>query len=238
MPLAPNLTFAIPPALPSGVYIAKLDASDGAQADCIFVVHAAHTAPLLVEIPTATWEAYNEWGGDSLYPGGTAVKATRSTQGVEVSYDRPYASQTGAGQFFIREVTIVRFLERHGYPASYTTIESLDEHPAQVARTRALLDAGHSEYWSVRAAAALARARDRGTSLIFISSDTMAWRVRFARAGRASSQAGERDHRIMAYKQYAARDPDHGQPSGLFGLGGADLVGSAYDGCITAREPR
>src|SRR5208337_3359172 len=134
--------------------------------------------------------AYNAWGGDSLYPGGTKpVAVTGTSQGVEVSYDRPYESQTGAGQFFIREVAMVRFLERFGYPVSYTTIESIDGDPAQVQRAGALIDIGHSVYWSAGDARAFARARDEGRSLIFISSDTSAWRVRFARATSASSQA-------------------------------------------------
>ncbi len=84
---------------------------------------------------------------------------------MEVSYDRPYESQTGAGQFFIREVAMVRFLERYGYPVGYTTIESIDRDPAQVTRhPRALIDVGHSEYWSAgdeRAFAARARPRAR-----------------------------------------------------------------------------
>jgi hypothetical protein len=63
----------------------------------------------------------------------------------------------------------------------------------------------------------------------------MAWRVRFAPATAASSEAGQRDHRIISYKEFAARDPDRARPSGLFPLGGAQLVGSAYDGCITPR---
>jgi N,N-dimethylformamidase beta subunit-like protein len=237
-----TLSFPIPQALTSGVYIVKLHASDGAESDCLFVLRARHAAPLLVEIPTASYEAYNRWGGDSLYPGGSErVGVTGTNEGVEVSYDRPYDSQTGAGQFFIREVAIVRFLERYGYPVSYTTIDSIDRDPGQVDgprkvdRPRALIDVGHSEYWSERSAKAFLGARERGTSLIFISSDTMAWRVRFAPASGASSQAGEPDHTIVSYKEYVARDPHRAQPSGLFPLGGANLVGSAYDGCITQR---
>ena len=40
---------------------------------------------------------------------------------------------------------------------------------------------------------------------------------------------------IVAYKEAAGRDPDRAEPSGLFPLGGANLVGSAYNGCITPR---
>ena len=232
------LSFALPPALSSGVYIVKLRASTGAESDCLFVLRAARAAPLLVEIPTASYEAYNAWGGDSLYPGGSRlVTRTGTTQGVEVSYDRPYESQTGAGQFFVRDVAMVRFLERYGYPVSYTTIESIDADPAQVSGPRALIDVGHSEYWSEGDEHAFTQARERGTSLIFISSDTMAWRVRFAPATAASSQAGERDHRIVAYKEYADLDPDRAEETGLFPLGGAQLAGSAYNGCITPRLP-
>jgi hypothetical protein len=244
-----TLSFPIPSALASGVYIVKLRASTGAESDCMFVLRSRRPPRLLVEIPTATYEAYNAWGGDSLYPGGSErVGLTGTTQGVEVSYDRPYDSQTGAGQFFVRDVAMVRFLERYGYPVGYTTIESIDADPAQVlgpthpgpthpgpTHPLALIDVGHSEYWSQGHERAFERARDGGTSLLFISSDTMAWRVRFARATAASSQAGERDHRMVAYKELAARDPDRADPTGLFPLGGAQLVGSAYDGCITPR---
>ena len=89
---------------------------------------------------------------------------TGTTQGVEVSYDRPYESQTGAGQFFIREVAMVRFLERYGYPVGYTTIESIDARTRARLRepARALIDVGHSEYWSrARRAGLRAGARDR-----------------------------------------------------------------------------
>src|SRR5208283_881501 len=128
-----TLDFALPRALASGVYIVKLHASTGAQSDCMFVLRPSRQPRLLVEIPTASYEAYNAWGGDSLYPGGSdAVAATGSEQGVEVSYDRPYATQTGAGEFFIREVAAVRFLERYGYPLGYTTIDSLEREPGQL----------------------------------------------------------------------------------------------------------
>jgi hypothetical protein len=238
-----TLSFPIPSGLASGVYIVKLHASTGAESDCLFVLRPAQPPRLLVEIPTASYEAYNAWGGDSLYPGGRdLVGVTGTDQGVEVSYDRPYESQTGAGQFFIRDVAMVRFLERYGYPVGYTTIESIDRDPAQVwdpahpsTHPRALMDVGHSEYWSQGDEQAFAGARERGTSLIFVSSDTMAWRVRFAPASAASSQAGEPDHRIVAYKEFADRDPDRADPTGLFPLGGAELAGSAYDGCITPR---
>ncbi len=115
---------------------------------------------------------------------------------------RPYDSVTGAGQFFARDVAMIRFLERYGYPVAYTTSEGLDGDPAQARRRRVLLDFGHSEYWSARELAAFARARNRGTDLLFLSSDTAAWRIRFRHAT------------ITAYKEHARIDPAPGWSAG------------------------
>ncbi len=231
----PTLTFVVPQALPSGVYIVRLSAPSG-QADSLFVVRSSTPQALMAQLPTSTYEAYNAWGGDSLYPGGSRTTAvTGTTQGVEVSYDRPYDSVTGAGQFFARDVAMVRFLERYGYPVSYTTSESVDTDPGQLDGHRALLDFGHSEYWSQRQADAFSRARDAGTNLLFISSDTLAWRVRYGPATAAASEPGAPGHVIVAYKEHAALDPDRSTPTGEFPDRGAPLTGSAYLGCITPR---
>src|SRR5207244_216152 len=90
----PTLAFKVPAALPTGVYIAHIS-TPRSWSDCLFVVLALHPQPLLAQLPTATYEAYNAWGGDSLYPGGAdRVGVTGTTQGVAVSYDRPYDSIT------------------------------------------------------------------------------------------------------------------------------------------------
>src|SRR3954454_17472332 len=72
----PDLSFAIPPGLPSGVYVVKVRSSGVAATYAMFVVESAEPRPLLVQLPTATYQAYNDWGGDSLYPGGSLVGVT------------------------------------------------------------------------------------------------------------------------------------------------------------------
>jgi hypothetical protein len=234
----PTLSFVIPPALPTGVYVAKLTTAHGAR-DCLFVVQATHPQPLLAQLPTATYEAYNGWGGDSLYPGGERVGVTGTSQGVAVSYDRPYDSNTGAGEFFDRDVAMVRFLERYGYPVSYTASESVDSDPSQLTGHRALIDFGHSEYWSQRQEDAFAHARDAGSSLLFFGSDTLGWRVRYAAASAASSQSGQPDHVILGYKEHASLDPNRSDATGPFPGRGAQLADSAYLGCTApvVRQP-
>jgi len=220
-----TLSFRVPAGLPSGVYVAKLTSSTGAQRDSMFVVESRRPRPLLAQLATATYQAYNAWGGDSLYPGGRPVGVTGTTQGVMVSYDRPYQTVTGAGRLFAGDVGMVRFVEREGYDGSYTTDSSVDTRPAQVEGHRMLLDIGHSEYWSGRAADAWRRARDGGTNLAFLASNTMAWRVRYAGVG----------HRIVAYKEHVAGDPDQRLPTGLFPLGGAPITGTSWQRCVTPK---
>jgi hypothetical protein len=224
----PSLSFKMPTGLTSGVYVAKLMSNTGAASDSMFVLEAAPEADpsrLLVQISTATYQAYNSWGGNSLYPGGQLVGATGTGQGVEVSFDRPYKTRTGAGQLFSRDIAAIQFIEREGYDASYTTGPSIDSDPQQAMGHKVLLDVGHSEYWSQRNADAFVRARDAGTNLAFLSSNTMAWRVRYA----------ERGHRIVAYKEHAASDPDRTEPTGLFPLGGAPIAGTAWQQCVNPR---
>jgi hypothetical protein len=133
---------------------------------------------------------------------------------------------------------MVRFLERYGFPVSYTTSASVDEDPGQLAGHKALIDFGHSEYWSERQANGFAHARDAGTSLLFFGSDTMAWRVRYAAASRAASESGSPGHSLVAYKEHAALDRNRANPTGAFADRGASLTGSAYLGCITPRVHR
>jgi hypothetical protein len=222
----PTISFDVPFGLTSGVYVVKLLSDTGAASDCLFVLEAAAEAepsPLLVQLSTATYEAYNGWGGNSLYPGGDPVAVTGTTQGVEVSFDRPYKTRTGAGQLFSRDFSAVQFVEREGYRATYTTGPSIDANPAQALGHKMLLDVGHSEYWSQRTADAFRHARDSGTNLAFLSSNTMVWRVRYE------------GHRMVGYKEHATLDPNKTEPTGLMPLGGAPVTGTAWQECVTPR---
>jgi hypothetical protein len=182
----------------SGVYFAKVTATTSRKgAQIIFVVRALpERVPQFIAVTGVTkYEAYNAWGGKSLY----GFNSSNGQPAVKVSFDRPYAIGSGADEFLYRtEYAMVRFLEHEGYDVAYITDIDLHEHGEQLLRAKAFLDIGHDEYWSLQMRDAVEHARDAGVNLAFFSANDCYWQIRFE----------DDDRTIVAYKEVAAsRDP-------------------------------
>ena len=173
----------IPPDAVSGYYEAKLEIVGGAYAGAVgsvpLIVRQSPAAPasaVLVQVPVNTWEAYNPWGGKSLYQFGTSRHA------VEVSFDRPFDQQEFYNMVTRLELPWVRFLERNGIDVSYQTDVDTDRAPGSLLRHRLVFAIGHDEYWTQRMRDAFDRALALSTNLMF-GSNSGEWRMRYA-AGR------------------------------------------------------
>jgi N,N-dimethylformamidase beta subunit-like protein len=180
----------------SGVYVVKLTAQpDGQQNWIMFVVRDdAHTSDLLFQSSVTTMQAYNPWGGKSLY----GFNSADGVQASQVSFDRPYGAGAGVTEFLRWEYPLVRFLEREGYDVSYSTNIDTHERPESLRRHRGFLSAGHDEYWSWQMRDNVESARDAGVSLGFFSSNTSYWQIRLGRDSDLNS-----DRTIIAYKEKA-----------------------------------
>jgi len=172
-------TLQIPPDWKSGYYLAKLVLTSGldaghATAVPIVVRAAAGTAAdiLLVE-SVNTWQAYNDWGGLSLY--------TDPHAAVRVSFDRPYSP---ADPKLTLDYALVRFLDRFGYDVSYTTDADVDADPAQLKDFRLVVFPSHSEYWTEAMRDELEAARAAGVNLAFLGGNTGYWQIRYGDATR------------------------------------------------------
>jgi hypothetical protein len=173
----------IPPDAVSGYYEAKLEIVGGAYAGAVgsvpLIVRQSPASPasaMLVQVPVNTWEAYNPWGGKSLYQFGTLMHA------VEVSFDRPFDPQMFYRMVTRLELPWVRFLERNGIDVSYQTDVDTDRAPGSLLRHRLVFAIGHDEYWTQRMRGAFNRALALSTNLMF-GSNSGEWRMRYA-AGR------------------------------------------------------
>jgi hypothetical protein len=191
-------TFALPADATSGYYRIRFVLLDGRDSATYVIVRApaGDQAAILVQVPVNTWQAYNGWGGRSLYNlAGGVVQANR------VSFDRPYGSKPLIGEY-----PLVLFLERQGYDVSYQTDLDTDSDPSSLLGHRLVIVAGHSEYWTQAMRNAFDAARDAGVNLAFMGSNDAYWRARYEDGGRT----------LVVYK--SGDDPigDQSQRTGLF----------------------
>jgi hypothetical protein len=180
----------------SGVYLAKLSTVPaGRESYILFVVRDdTRPSPYLFNINVNTYQAYNNWGGTSLYEPYTDPDCNPNVSHARiVSMNRPDAGDYGAGQFLRFEIQMLRWMEHRGDDVTYVTDVDLDAHPNLLLSHRALLIVGHGEYWSWGMRSAVERARDSGVSLGFLAANTMFWQIRYSPDRR----------RIYGYKEWA-----------------------------------
>jgi hypothetical protein len=198
--------FVIPTGWVSGYYLAELVPSDGdARGIVPFVVREAsdHDSAILVDVPVNTWEAYNAWGGKSLYD----FNSTDSAPATHVSFNRPYLWEAPGSQAVSKwELPLVRFLEHEGYDVSYATDGDIDHDPRLLLRHRVVVVNGHGEYWTRSMRDAFESAEAAGTNMAFMGANISYWQVRYERAGRT----------MVGYKASPDPNPDAALKTTLF----------------------
>ena len=117
---AESASWQVPATAVSGIYFAKLTRTDnGGASHIVFVVRDdAGKSDLLFQTSDSTWQAYNRYGGNSLYTGGPATSPNRA---YKVSYNRPLTTRgtTPTNSVFNAEYPMVRWLEMNGFDVSY-----------------------------------------------------------------------------------------------------------------------
>jgi hypothetical protein len=180
-----------------GFYVVKLVTPAGADTQLPYVVSSPEAAGTVALVaPVATWQAYNSWGGRSLYqgPGGETAHA--------VSFDRPYAWTMGDANDFRRStVPAVLLAERLGIRLSYFTNVDLDQDPRVLRGARAYVSTGHDEYWSNPMRRAVERAVADGTNVAILGANTMYWRVRLGPTSTGPARL------LTGYRHDYAADP-------------------------------
>jgi hypothetical protein len=176
----PSVSVSVDSTWPPGCYVLKLVAPvEGVQRWVPLTVRddESHSAFLMMNA-VSEWQAYNEWGGYSLYFGRGVGGRTYANRGRIVSYDRPYSQTGGAGDFVGLEFPLVQLLERLGYDFSYITSVDLHRHPELVLQHRTLLSPGHDEYWSKPMRDGAEAARDDGVNLAFFGANAAYRQIR------------------------------------------------------------
>lgn len=162
-----------------------------AEATCFFIVRAAQPgrdSKILLQFATHTYNAYNNWGGFSLY----AYNGRGGNQGHRVSYQRPPESL-----FPNWEQAFVEWAEAQGYQLEYAANGDLEAHPELLKNYRLVLSVGHDEYWSAPMRDHLEQFIGNGGNVAFFSGNTCCWQVRAEDNGSA----------LTCWKQNVQQDP-------------------------------
>ncbi len=151
---------------PPGQYLVKLK-SPGYQSTFVPLVITGQVSSNVTFISSIlTWQAYNQWGGESLYKGADGQRETRATS---VSLDRPYDGD-GAGQFRYMEQPLVQLMEQLGLDINYLTDVDLDQAPE--INSASIVLGGHSEFWTQSMRDVIEREISEGTNLLVFGGNT------------------------------------------------------------------
>lgn len=184
----------------TGVYVLLFTKDDGWQSYAMFILRDdTRDAAVAVQLPTATWHAYNAFGGESCYasqhglPGGHARK---------VSLARPSSQAYGSATFLYIEHDAVRWLEDEGYDVEYLSSTDIGGAVNRIGRHQLYISLSHEEYATAEAFDRLQAALSAGTSLAFLTGNTMSWQVRFE----------DNEQTMVCYKDLIAEDPLRDNP--------------------------
>lgn len=194
--------FSLPAEWESGYYEVRLRVEDRggaythrgrrtAESDFFFVVRPkvpGRRTKVLLQLASNTYNAYNNWGGFSLY----GFHARAKVQGHRVSFRRPPASQ-----FNNWERPFVEWAERKGYVLDFCANLDLEEHPELLKAYQLVLSVGHDEYWSSGMRDNLERFIGDGGNVAFFSGNSVCWQVRAEDEGSA----------LTSWKQWFNSDP-------------------------------
>ena len=253
----PSVSFTIPADWRSGYYevvFRVVDPATGRSDEglAFFVVRPeplanpgdVHDGRLLLVLSTNTYQAYNDWGGPSLYTGATQVSFQRPMARGFLRKPEPYlrypnlddvhdpeherfrawadlhglARWSGSSGWYQWERLFVQWAERAGYEVDVAVNGDLEERPEVVSGYRLVVSVGHDEYWSWAMRDTLEQFVERGGNVAFFSGNSVCWQVRF-----------EDDLQTMvSYKADPESDP-------LFGTDEQHLVSTLWCSTLVGR---
>jgi len=182
----------------SGYYTVDfIDSADG-QRDLniafIVVTNADKSGDILVELSTNTYQAYNAWGGCSLY-----TSAFAGDRAQMVSFDRPTPPD-----FFEYEYYFVLWLEQlaaaQNLKIDYATNFDIYRDPVFAEQYKLFVSGSHNEYWSKEEFDAVyRRIFELGKNTLFLGANTAYWQVRYGDLDNNAGGVG-RGRQLVCYK--------------------------------------
>ncbi len=178
-----------------GIYEADFPVLNGTK-KIIFVVKEKELgsfSKVVVCLTVNTYQAYNNWGGKSLYN----FNSTDKIAAYKVSYNRPITNDSGLG-YFRWSNKFVQWADKEKIQVEYCTNLDLDRDPHFLDHYKVYITVGHDEYWSRKERNACQSFVNHGGRMMILSGNTCWWQVRHE----------DNLHTLVCYKGFK-NDPLH-----------------------------
>jgi len=186
-------TRAWPPGCYSADVVEQTTATRDVKAAQWIVKNPKRSGAVLARLGTNTYQAYNPWGGHSLYPNGDD-----ETRGLIVTYDRPTPPA-----FFEYDVWLVQWLEALAASiggVDYAANFDIHADPGFMDPYPLVITGSHDEYWSGEEFAAFQRRIfTRGANTAFFGANTAYCQVRYADLNAAPGSVAQ-GRQIVCFK--------------------------------------
>jgi len=161
-------TIQIDSKMPPGQYLVKLISKNRQTSFIPLVVKGNAPGDLTFVSSVMTWQAYNQWGGSSLYKG---ADGSRESKSDVVSFERPYDGD-GSGQFRFMEQPLITMAEQLGLDINYVTDVDVDQNVNIFQNSNSIVLGGHSEFWTTTMRQRYDDALAQGKNLIVFGGNT------------------------------------------------------------------
>ncbi|MDR7073181.1 N,N-dimethylformamidase beta subunit family domain-containing protein [Fictibacillus barbaricus] len=174
-----NFSYKIPASWPSGMFSAKLsDGNNDYHITFIVKDNTPQKNDIAVLSSTNTWQAYNSWGGKSLYTSEVLNGVRQYNEVVSLARPNLEAGPIGAvGHLAKGEKHILKWLEKNNYNYNIFTDYDFNNNPSLINSYKTVIISTHSEYWSTAMYNGLKNYLNRGGNLLYLSGNGVYWKV-------------------------------------------------------------
>lgn len=168
--------FVIPNNWEPGVYRAEFPTGEGERGILFNVKENSLSSysKILLILSTNTWQAYNNYGGKSIYE----FNSTNSERAHKVSFQRPFEDPLGSGDFYRYDARFIQWAAQNNI--KHEIVSQLDVHtnPDLLPNYDVVFIAGHNEYWTRKERHAFQNYVADGGKLLILSGNTSWWQIR------------------------------------------------------------
>ncbi|MEM6348614.1 MAG: N,N-dimethylformamidase beta subunit family domain-containing protein [Bacteroidota bacterium] len=164
---------------PSGWMLVRLENEDFVRHQSIFIEPDTSLSPkpIALLLSTNTWNAYNHWGGQSLYSRNyTPTVSFQRPQPLSDPYlEDSYENHQTYLQCARKDVYLAELIDSLGYEFDAFPATYLQTHPELLQRYEVLTISTHSEYWSREMIEGLNAYLAQGGNFLSFSGNTAAY---------------------------------------------------------------